>query len=207
MPPDPPRSDQESEWQALEEAQAREEAWRRQEAAEQEQRELALLQGRAYTAAAAHPHHQQHQQQAAHREPTPEWAYPRDTMQEWLSEQQATAGLQSVGRGQPAPATLHLPADDATAAGGDADALAFQQLPPLPSPITWATANMDMAVARLLASAGNTPTGPLGKAAGRLDDLELAGGQALEEQRVAAERQQPLLLEPVMPAPLGEGVR
>ncbi len=35
-------------------------------------------------------------------------------------------------------------------------------LPPLPSPINDSTADLDGAMARLLASAGNTPTGPLG---------------------------------------------
>lgn len=202
-----PCSDHEAEWQALEQAQAQEAAWQRQQRAEREQLELALLQQPDILA--------QHQQQQHAQEPAAGWGHAQeeghagDAMHEWLAEQQVAAGLQAASHGysqqHAAPAlALHLPGDDDQAEQGSALAAApWQQLPPLPSPITFATTNLDRATARLLASAGNTPTGPLGKAAGRLPDGAADGG-AQQAQRA---QQGMWLLEPVMPAPLGEGVR
>lgn len=68
--------------------------------------------------------------------------------------------------GQPAGAShrQHTPVQLGQARGEEEAELDAEQaaLAMLPSPITSATSNLDAAVCRLLASAGNTPTGPLG---------------------------------------------
>lgn len=207
-----PRSDQEAEWAALEEIEAADIEQQRHQAAEQERRELAMLQA-LLPPAAVH---------AAPRELTPEWAYPREQMQEWLAAQQAavtasTEQLQHQGEGhedgqeqqlQHAALMVQLPGEEQAGAlaVGALAAQPFQQLPPLPSPITTATVNLDATLARLLVSAGNTPSGPLAKAAGR---WEAADGDAAEQggTEMDAEAEAVFLLEPVLPAPLGEGVR
>ena len=201
--PAPPicRSDHEAEWAALEEMEEADKAWQAQQAAEREARELALLQALLPPAPAA----------AAHREPTPEWAYPREQMHEWLAAQQAAAGAEQHCEAEEQPAAEQWQGEQLQAAApsllvgvGDAALQPFQQLPPLPSPITSATANLDATLARLLASAGNTPTGPLAKAAGR---WEPAGEERGQQGGQRAEGEAVFLLEPVLPAPLGEGVR
>lgn len=200
----PPCSDHEAEWAALEELEAADREQQRQQAAEKEWRELAVLQ--------AH---------AAPREPTPEWAFPREQMQEWLEAQQAAVAASrdqqqlrnSAGEAEEeqllpeAAPSLLVQVPEAELAGAAAvGGLTFQQLPPLPSPITSATVNLDATLARLLASSGNTPSGPLAKAAGRWESAgqeqpEQAGPQLYQEGEAL------FLLEPVLPAPLGEGIR
>lgn len=191
----------------------------RQQAAERERRELAMLQV-LLPPPAAH---------AASREPTPEWIGDRQQMQEWLAAQQAavdasTEQLQQAQQGecyeekeddeqqqlQHAALMVQVPGEEQAGAEADGTLAAhpFQQLPPLPSPITTATVNLDATLARLLASAGNTPSGPLAKQAGRW--VAAADGHAAAEQdgpQLGEEGEAVFLLEPVLPAPLGEGVR
>lgn len=166
---------EEAQWAALERIQAQEQHWAAQQAAQREAREQAreraLLQGR-------HPHARALEEaraalaaeQQRQREPTPVWT-SRDELEGWF----AAAGHAGAGPAHPAEET-----DEAALAAADHQLqqqqqqgqYAEQQLrgseaglaagEPLPSPLTSATSNFDVAVARLLASAGNTPTGPLG---------------------------------------------
>lgn len=97
-------------------------------------------------------------------------------------------------------------------------------LPGLPSdslpafPLALSPANMDQIMAAIISNAGNTPTGPLARGV-RQGDAHLFDDAAIEvlraaavERLAAAEFAQPgqehkALLEPIVPAPLGMGVR
>lgn len=243
--------DEEGEWRALESMQARQEGWQRQAAAEQAEQEgwQREQQQPEVTPAAARQHGQPQQQQQVdpwHREITPEWT-SRDQLDGWFAAQQAAAAVeqqqaeaqwarqqaaqvQQVGGRYATEGRLavQLPPGEPAAGAGAA---------PLPSPITFATADMDGTLARLLASAGNTPTGPLGHhrrtgEGGRDGEQEgVAWGvpgqlppplQARSRRHACpacsspaaslggslpAGPQQVVLLEPMLPAPLGEGIR
>lgn len=80
---------------------------------------------------------------------------------EWHREQAAGRAARELLRLQPAPG--QLPAAQQDGAGlWEAASAQFAALQALPSPISSSTADLDAAMSRLLASAGNTPTGPLG---------------------------------------------
>jgi hypothetical protein len=97
-------------------------------------------------------------------------------------------------------------------------------LPGVPSdtlpafPLTLSPVNMDQIMAAIISNAGNTPTGPLARGA-RQGDAHLFDDAAIQvlraaaaERLAAAELAQPgqehkALLEPIVPAPLGMGVR
>ena len=76
-----------------------------------------------------------------------------------------------------------------------------------PSPISYATRNIDAAVAALAARAGNSPTGPL--ACGVRDSKTFDDMAAAQELRSSGTGMPAVvhLLEPLFPPPLGEGVR
>lgn len=97
-------------------------------------------------------------------------------------------------------------------------------LPGVPSdalpafPLTLSPVNLDQIMAAIISNAGNTPTGPLARGV-RQGDAHLFDDAAIEvlraaaaERFAAAELAQPgqehkALLEPIVPAPLGMGVR
>lgn len=95
------------------------------------------------------------------------------------------------------------------AAGSSATATAALPVEPEPSPIGYSTRDMDRAVAALVRSVGNSPTGPLARGVrdgeGVFGDIEAAAARQAPagDNPTAAVH----LLEPLMPAPLGEGVR
>ena len=81
----------------------------------------------------------------------------REAREAYLCGQLAAAAA-APWAGQPPAASMGVQQEDVYAAEQEA-----RQLAALPSPLNSATIDFDAAVARLLASAGNTPTGPLGQ--------------------------------------------
>lgn len=151
-------SAEEAQWAALE---RQEQQRARQQAAEREAREQQL---QALEAARAALEAELRRQ----REPTPVWT-SRNELEGWFAAADEVPRHSEADADQAAAAGeekhwQHQQHQQQAAAGGQAAASGAALGPgdPLPSPLTSATSNFDVAVARLLASAGNTPTGPLG---------------------------------------------
>ena len=196
LPCPTPCSDQEDEWQQLERIQQHDAEWQRQQAAERERREAFRL-GQPLRQSLGNPYQQAQagvpaeasaggQQRALGQEQHQQGQHQQGQHQQRVYLERELAALQQQRQ-----------AEEAAQQGrhqqfqqqqqweeGEEDEQERAALQQLPSPLNSATSDLDVAVARLLASAGNTPSGPL------CQGVRQADAFADVQQREPGERQQ-----------------
>ena len=162
-PAPPPCSDQEAEWQQLERIQQQDADWQRQQAAERERREaLCLGQSlrQSLRQSLGNPYLQPHAGAAVDASVGgQQWGLGQEQHQQGQQRGYLERELAALQQQRQADEAAELAQQQQWEEGEDEEERAALQQ--LPSPLNSATSDLDAAVARLLASAGNTPSGPL----------------------------------------------
>ena len=168
LPCPTPCSDQEDEWQQLERIQQHDAEWQRQQAAERERREAFRL-GQPLRQSLGNPYQQAQagvpaeasaggQQRALGQEQHQQGQHQQRVYleRELAALQQQRQAEEAAQQGRHQQFQQQQQWEE-----GEEDEQERAALQQLPSPLNSATSDLDVAVARLLASAGNTPSGPL----------------------------------------------